>query len=113
MDEQFLDPLFLEFRPWDPIVMVHNRTCEELKSRYLVGQSFRFNLEVLPLEMTPTMIELSEYNLAELRANVQKPEDFPPISFDKFFDRVYYVEGQQDLCVHFLVWLPPQHRESL
>lgn len=92
---------------------MHNRTREELKSRYLVGQSFRFNLEVLPLETTPTMIELREHNLAELRANIQKPEDFPPISFDKFFDRVYYVEGQQDLCVHFLVWLPPQHRESL
>jgi len=92
---------------------VHNRTREELKSRYLVGQSFGFNLEVLPLATTPTMIELWEYNLAELRAKVQKPEDFPPISFDKFFNRVYYVEGQQDLCVHFLVWLPPQHRESL
>jgi len=68
-----------------PIVTVHNRTREELKSRYLVGQSFGFNLEVLPLATTPTMIELWEYNLAELRAKVQKPEDFPPISFEQVF----------------------------
>ena len=92
---------------------MHNWIRDELKSVRLIGESFKSDLEILPLPTTPTKIELREHNLAELRADVQKSEDFPPISFDKFFNRVYYVEGQQDLCVHFLVWLPPQHRESL
>ena len=113
MGELFLHHLVLEVRPWVPIAPVYNRTRDELKSIYFIGESFRADLEILPLATTPTTIELREHNLAELRANVhRKPEDFPPISFDKFFNR-FYVKGQQDLCVHFLVWLPPQQRESL
>jgi hypothetical protein len=80
---------------------------------WLVGEFFRSNLEILPLPTTPTMIELREQNLAELRIKAHRqPEDFPAITFAKFFNR-FYVEGQQDPCVHFLVWLPPKYREFL
>jgi hypothetical protein len=92
---------------------VHNRTRYELKTEWLVGESFRSDLEILPLPTTPTTIELREHNLADLCANAyRKPEDFPTITFDKYFNR-FGVKGQQNPCVHFLVWLPPKDRESL
>jgi hypothetical protein len=93
--------------------VVHDRTCDELKTERLIGKSFQSDLEILPLPKTPTTIELREHNLADLRANAYpKPEDLPTITFDKYFNR-FGVKEQQDPCVHFLVWLPPQHRESL
>ena len=113
MGERFLDHLLLDVRPWNPIVAVHHRICVELKTIWLVSEDFRSNLEILPLPTTPTTIELREHNLAELRAKVHRqPEDFPPITFENFFNR-FSVKGQQDPCVHFLVWLPPDDRESL
>jgi hypothetical protein len=78
-----------------------------------VGPFFRSDLEILPLPMTPTMAELREKNLADLRTTAyQGPKDLPSDTFAKFFNR-FHVQGQQDLYVHCLVWLPPKERAFL
>jgi len=54
------------------------------------------------------MIELWEYNLAELRAKVQKPEISHPFRFDTFFNRVLLCRGAAGSVCSFLVGYLPK-----
>jgi hypothetical protein len=111
--EELHDPLFLQVPSWDPIVTLHHRIRDMLRLACLIGEFFQSDLAILPLPTTPTMTELRKQNLADLRAKAyQDPANLPYSTFAEFFNR-FYVQGQQDPCVHCLVWLPPKDREFL
>jgi hypothetical protein len=87
--------------------MIHTKFHE----RGLIGRYFRSGLEILPLPETPTTTELRIEDLAEIRPHAyRRPQDFPAVTFLQYFNK-FYIEGQRDPCIHFIVWLPAQLRE--
>jgi hypothetical protein len=111
--EEIQDHLLLQVQPGSRISSMDNRIRDELLSIGLIGQLFRSYLEILPLQTTTAMSELRGRNLEELRTQAYRnPDNFPPVAFSHFFHR-FYTQGQHDLFVHFLVWLPPRNREFL
>jgi hypothetical protein len=112
-DGELQNPLVFQVNAQNFIMASENQIYDEFRMRGFVNRFFRSGLDILPLSGTPTMTELRGENLATIRTEAyRKAEDFPAVTFLEFFSK-FYVEGQQEPPVHFLVWLPPSNGKFL
>ncbi|KAF5387796.1 hypothetical protein D9615_000180 [Tricholomella constricta] len=92
------------------ISRMHHDIRLGLQSYGRIGEFFRSNLDILPLQTMPTLMELQKQNLVDLCVGAYNdPDDLPTSTFAKYFDR-FYTRGQKDLRVHCLVWLPTKDK---
>src|ERR1700722_11900056 len=113
-DDLYLDPMVLDVSRWDTVAMMYYRIRNQLRNSLLIGEFFRWDLEIRPLKDTPTRQEVERQDLARLRSIAfQQPRDLPNTLVTTFSKKLYNQRDPPENIIHFLVWLPPEDGEFL
>ena len=100
--------------PWTPVRYMHNRIRDALIQDSTLGELFRSSLDILPLPKTPTFSELQGRTLDDLHLKAcRKVMDLPHEELAKFFNLFAEKTDPLEEHIHFIVWLPPDHRKFL
>jgi len=94
-------PLYIEPHPLTGVDAIHNIIRNALIPIH-IGRGCTSYLEILPLEMTPTLDKVKKQDLAALRRAVKRPDEPPE---DSRSVSELFSQGNFG-GVHFLVWLP-------
>lgn len=96
--------LYIDIHPTTPMSSLSQAVCRKLGDKFIIGDFFRSDLEILPLENTPTRNQLQQENLAGLQTQVQHRHELQVGRVAKFFN--HRPEGEDE--IHLLVWLPSE-----
>lgn len=106
-DGQIREPFKVDVPSTAKVCEVQDFIYNGLQRNALVGRNFETALDILPLPEVPSITDLQQKDLAELRRQAQTPSYLPNEEVSNFFG----LQNSVGVRVHFLVWLPKSNSE--